>query len=234
MADRTAGDIGRVDRATPPRPRSQAAIASARRHSGFVRFLKIALPLAAIAMIAAFGARAWMAIPEGVSVDLASSEIEDGRLVMANPKLDGFTSDNRPYSMVADRAVQDVGNGARIDLEGISASLPFDASNIAQVEAVAGTFDREANTLLITGGMTVTTDNGIKATFASADVGVEDGSLSTSDPVAIELEGSSITADSFSVRERGAVLVFENRVRMKIDPASVRQAQNMTGETVEN
>ena len=70
--------------------------------------------------------------------------------------------------------------------------------------------------------MTVTTDNGIKATFASADVGVEDGSLSTSDPVAIELEGSSITADSFSVRERGAVLVFENRVRMKIDPASVR------------
>ncbi len=216
------------------RMRSDAAIASARRHSLRVRLLKIVLPMVAVALIAGFALRAWVALPDGVSVDLGSSGVEDGRLVMANPRLDGFTSDNRSYSMVADRAIQDVGNSDRIDLEGISARLPFEGDDHAEVEAARGTFDRIANTLAIEGGMTVTTGTGLVARLRSADIAVDRGSLTTADPVEIELEGSRISADSLAISERGAVIVFERRVRMQIDPTSIREAGNVTGDTLEN
>jgi lipopolysaccharide export system protein LptC len=218
---------------TQPGTRSRA-IASARRHSGFVRALKIALPLIAVIMIAGFGLRAWLAVPDGLSVDFGATVIEDGRLVMANPRLDGFTRDNRAYSVVAARAFQDVGNTQRIDLEGISGRLPFDAENWADIEASFGTYDRAADRLDISGGLTVSTANGLVARLQTAEVGIADGSLASGDPVEIELDGSRISADSLSVRDRGTVIVFESRVRMEIDPASIREARNMTGETLEN
>jgi lipopolysaccharide export system protein LptC len=41
--------------------------------------------------------------------------------------------------------------------------------------------------------------------------------------VDISLEGAHITADSMSVRDKGAVLVFENRVRMQIDGGRLKR-----------
>ena len=210
-AAQTAGGAAR-DR------RVERAFAQARRHSGRVRLLKVALPAAALLMIAGFAAKSWLSAPGGLPIDLRALAIEDGRLVMSDPRLDGLTgSGGRPYSMTATRAVQDIGMSARIDLEGIDARLPVKEKGWMTVSAPSGVFDRAANRLDIDSELTVTSDEGLKAVFQSAVVDIATGSLDTSDPVDITLEGAHITADSMSVRDRGAVLVFENRVRMQID-----------------
>ena len=49
---------------------------------------------------------------------------------MANPKLDGFTKENLPYSMTATRALQDFDKNGIIDLEGIDARLPVSADRV--------------------------------------------------------------------------------------------------------
>jgi lipopolysaccharide export system protein LptC len=54
-------------------------------------------------------------------------------------------------------------------------------------------------------------------------VDIATGSLETSDPVDISLDGAHITADSMSVRDKGAVMVFENRVRMQIDGGRLKR-----------
>lgn len=211
--------------------RVEEAFSRARRHSGRVRFLKLTLPVVAVLMVAAFVAKSWLATPEGVSVELGSTAIEGGRLVMSDPKLDGFTRDNRPYNMTAERAIQDIGNASKIDLEGIAAKLPFDDENWVTVAAKSGVLDRDSNTLGLNSDITFTTDTGIHALLRSAVVDMAAGKLETSDPVDITLDGARIEADSMRISEKGAVMVFENRVRMEIDAKRLQTAANAEGET---
>ena len=210
--------------------RVEAAFASARRHSGVVRALKIVLPVAAVLMVVAFVGKSWISAPTGVSVDLGGTSIDSGRLVMADPKLDGFTSDDRPYKMSASRAIQDIGNASRIDLEGIDARLPFADENWMTVAAKTGVFDRDANTLSIDSDLEMNTDTGIRALLRSATVDIGNGSLETKDPVDITLDGSRIEADSLLVRDKGAVMIFKDRVRMQIDAKRLQQA-SVEGQT---
>lgn len=220
---------GLPQQAARPAGRVEEAFDRARRHSGHVRLLKLVLPAAAVLMVAAFVGRSWLSAPPGVSVNLGGTAIEDGRLVMADPRLDGFTSDNRAYSMTAARAVQDIGSSGRIDLERIDAKLPFDERSWMTVAAESGVYDRDANTLAIDSEMKVKTDTGITALFRSATVDMATGSLDTADPVDITLDGARIEADSLSVRDRGAVMIFENRVRMQIDGGRLQAAAKPDG-----
>ena len=224
QAHTDAGGAGRATAAGAGRARHmenrrvEEAFAQARRHSGRVRLLKFALPAAAVLMIAVFVGKSWLSAPGAFPIDLRALAIEDGRLVMTDPRLDGLTGrDGRPYSMTATRAVQDLGASGRIDLEGIDARLPVDEKGWLTVNARTGVFDRDANRLDIDSELTMVSDDGMKAVLQSAVVDITTGSLDTADPVDISLEGAHITADSMAVRDKGAVLIFENRVRMTIE-----------------
>ena len=220
--------------ARPPAARTgrvEEAFRNARRHSGRVRALKVALPAVALLMTVAFVGKSWLAAPEGVSVDLGSMGIEGGRLVMADPRLDGVTGESgRAYRMTASRAIQDIGSAGRIDLEGIHARLPFDEEGWITVTAPTGVFDRDTNRLDIDSEMTVVTDAGIRAVLKSAVVDIGAGNLDTADPVDITLDGARILADSMAVRDKGAVMIFENRVRMEIDAGRLRKTPEAGGD----
>lgn len=213
-----------VSDATQRRSHVDAAFRSALRHSGRVRLLKLALPLVALAMVVIFVGKSWLATPDGVSVSLGGTGIQNGRLVMADPKIDGFTADNRPYTMTAARAIQDIGGGTEIDLEGISARLPFDEENWITVVADTGVLDREASKLELDSEITVKTDTGVTAVLQSAMVDMEAGSLVTEKPVDIALDGTQIRADSMTVRDKGDVMIFEGRVRVNIDGERLQTA----------
>jgi lipopolysaccharide export system protein LptC len=132
--------------------------------------------------------------------------------------------------MTALRAIQAIGDANRIDLEEIDARLPLSDGGYIEVAAASGAFDRAANTLDISSEMTVRMPNGVTAWFRSARVDIATGELITGDPVRIELDGSRIDADSLQVTERGAVMIFENRVRVEIDASRVRAASSNNGE----
>lgn len=214
--------------------RVEQAFRRARRHSAHVRLLKFGLPVAALVMVAAFAGQSWISsvVPDAVSIGGAA--IESGRLVMADPKLEGVTSQNRAYSMTADRAIQDIGAADRVDLEGIRARLPFESDNWIEVGASKGTFDRTANTLDIDSEVTVKTDTGITALLKSARLDIGAGNLDTDDPVDISMDGTRVLADSLSVRDKGAVMVFQNRVRVVIDAKRLQTAANDDGAGNEN
>jgi len=209
---------GDPEQGNPREQRVEEAFSKARRHSSRVRMLKFVLPVAALAMIAAFAGKTWLATPGNVPFDLGSLAIEGGRLVMSDPRLDGVTgSADRPYTMTATRAIQDIGTNGRVDLEGIDARLPLDEKGWVNVTASSGVFNRDANRLDINSELTIIGDDGLKAVLQSASVDITAGNLDTPDPVDITLDGAHISADSMSVRDKGAVLIFENRVRMQIE-----------------
>lgn len=217
---RTVGNADRVD----------AAFANARRHSSRVRLLKIILPIAAILMVAVFASRSWLAVPAGVSVNLAASGVENGRLVMADPRLEGFTGDNRAYTMAATRAIQDIGGGSRIDLEEIEARVPFDENGWMTVVAATGVYDSDAETLDLDKDVKIVTDTGITALLKSAVVDIAASSLASSDPVDITMEGTRIKADSMIVKDNGATMTFDGRVRVELTADRAREAAAAEGE----
>lgn len=206
-----------------------AAFDIAARHSRRVSFLKLALPLAAVALAALFGVYSYFAAPPSLEVKAEGTAFSEGKLVMAKPQLNGFTRENLPYSMTADRAVQDPANQGVVELVGIDANLPISADKVADVVAVRGVYDREGNTLDLTDQVTVKTSDGMVAKLKSAYLDMGSGAMKTNEPVEITLDGSKITSDSMSMLENGKVVVFEKRVRVDIDPARMKAAQNGSG-----
>lgn len=205
------------------------AFGNAQRHSRRVRLLKFALPLAAAVIALAFPLYSYLMAPASVAINADSSAITDGKLVMANPKLQGLTKQNLPYSMVATRAVQDITKQGLIELEGIDATLPLNASVSAKVEAARGLYNRDSNTLDLSQDVTVTTTDGMVAKFKSAFLDMGKGIMKTDDPVEITRDGSHIASDTMSVENNGKTLIFEKHVRVNIDPASLKTADNANG-----
>jgi len=206
------------------------AFRRARRHSRAVRTLKVILPGLAVLIAVVFAAYSYLLTPGEVSIDILGSSYSNGKLTMANPKLDGFTKENRPYSMRAARAIQDVTNTSVFELNDIQAKLPLSDQNWANVVTAKGIYNKDKNTLDIPTTMTVTTTDGMVAKLNSAFVNIASGDLKTSDPVDITLQGSHITADSMTVGDRGNVLVFDEKVRLTMMPGNRKPAKGATHE----
>ncbi|WP_442579930.1 LPS export ABC transporter periplasmic protein LptC [Mesorhizobium sp. ASY16-5R] len=188
---------------------------NAARHSRIVGVLKIALPSLALIMAAIFIFQSYRSTPLA-EITAEDTAVSEGKLVMASPKLEGFTNDNRPYSVSALRAVQDIANDAVVELQEISATVPVDATRSAKIETARGLFDRMTNILDIKSEINITTSDGAVARLASALLDMGAGRMSSDQPVEIHYKGGSISSDTMSVEDRGKVVVFDKRVRVHI------------------
>jgi lipopolysaccharide export system protein LptC len=218
-AETGSASPGRPDEGQASR---DAAFRRAASHSRKVQFLKFALPVGAIAIAGSFAAYSYLSVPGSVSFDVSESAYVDGKLVMANPKLDGYTKDSRPYWMTATRALQHVKDSSIIELEGIDAKLPVGGENFAAIGAERGVYNYDKSTLEIPSPITIKTTDGMTATLQSASVDIGKGNLSTKDPVSINLDGVKLSADAMRVLQNGKVLIFEKRVRMELEPERIK------------
>lgn len=205
------------------------AFALAERHSRRVRVLKIAFPVAAAVLAIGFAAFSYLQSPADVAVDTTESAFVDGKLVMAMPQLEGVTKDNRPYEMLAQRAIQELSKPGVIKLDAISAKLPLFDKDWVSIDAPEGTYDRDNNTLDMKDPFRIKTSNGLSATINSAFIDMGNSTMKTADPVDITMNGTRITADSMSVLEKGKLFVFDKRVRLVIDPARLREMRSANG-----
>ncbi len=224
-------DVGAAMAQPEPNPVRVTAFGRARLHSQRVRVLKLFLPLAAVLIAVAFPVYSYWSAPPAVDVPTDTSAFSDGKLVMANPKLEGMTRENLPYALNALRAVQSVDNENLVELEDIHAKLPVTAANTATIGASHGVYDREKNTLDLDQEINISTTDGVVAKLKSAFLDMGKGTMKTTEPVDVSRGGSRITADSMSVQDNGKVLVFENKVRVNIDPASLKAAEDKSGES---
>ena len=202
---------------------ARTAYGAALSHSARVRRLKVMLPVAAVVVSLAFIAvsmvRAYL--PENLKIE--GAKIENGKVVMAKPAIAGRNSDGINYSMLAERALQDIKNPSLITLETIKAAVPVNDDLIARVEAQSADYDRSTDKLALTSPFTVLLSNGLTADFKSAKLDIKGGSMSTDDPVTITKEGTSVVANSLKMTDKGRVITFEGKVRMNVDPSAIRK-----------
>lgn len=210
---------------------------SARNHSRHVRWVKRLLPLAAFAGILAIGVVMFASriLPE-VGVNLADSTIKDGKLVMANPMLDGFTADKRPYRVTANRAVQDLtGQDSTMVLESLKADFQLKGGETAILTSDKGIFDSQSNRLALDNEAVVTTSGGMRAILGQSDIDVGSGEVWATGTVRVINEETDISSESMQILDGGGKIVFEHNVRVVMRPRLVNKnaetGRQETGQT---
>ncbi len=196
--------------------RSQKDFQNAQKHSSRVSKLKKILPLSAIALVVGFGASAMVSFVPNVEVEISGSSLEDGKLVMKQPKMAGFDKNNRAYDVTATRAIQDLNKPGVILLEAIDALVPMDAKNMADVTADNGIYNSDTEKLVLTNNVVIKGARGMDIKLEEANIDMKTGSMESSKPVFVTSKDTDLTADSVTVEDNGARIVFKNRVRMTI------------------
>jgi len=196
--------------------------ARAASHSRRVRLLRWLVP--AIAVVAFVGVAGVMVISRivlpGIDVNLASSAIVDGKLVIADPRLDGFTPDERAYSVSARSATQEIGADP-LTLQELRADVELEDGSTAYLSAETGVFNPVDNSLVLGERALLETTGGVRAIFSDAQVDLASGDLVVRDTVEIEQPGTRIIADRLTVEDHGKRLVFENNVNVVIEPTAI-------------
>ena len=234
-----------VERGTRPGPAARRpggvgfeartdAFRRAQKHSRWVSLLKRVLPVAALLVGGSFVYVSYVAMPGEIQVEADTSSVSDGRLVMANPKLEGFTKDDLPYSMTAARAIQAITGVGAVELEEINATLPISDSQTASVQAQRGLYDRDKNTLALHGaegdaGIRVESSDGTVATAKGVDMDLGANTLLAQGPIDIRRRDATITAETLAVSGGGKIFTFERNVRVTVVPDQPDDAGAING-----
>lgn len=211
-ADKNNGSVFSVSE----KPRS--VFIAARRHSKRVHLLKIILPLIAIIIAGVFSWFTFFATSAQQDVIILNTEMsEDGRMVMTQPKVEGYTKANQPYLMQAGRAIQGSSQNGIIELQNITAKIPMARRGWADVAAIRGFYDNINGRLQLDKPFTVTTSDGTTARLQSANINLETSQIKTTEPIDIKRSGQHLTADTMQVKDDGSIMVFHGNVRLVID-----------------
>ena len=195
----------------------------ASRYSRRVRGLKFGLPIVGALLIGVFVAVAMTTHYLETPFGIATIDLTDGQVVMDSPKLNGFTSSDSKYEIVADRALQDLDDPKKVVLEKIGATLTLADGNVVSVKANHGKFDIEGENLKLNAGVNVHMSSGYDAELDNAVIDIKTGIMKSDSPVFIKAEIGEIRADSMIVRDNGNFIFFENRVRMIVKPNKIRR-----------
>ncbi|MCE7028384.1 LPS export ABC transporter periplasmic protein LptC [Jiella avicenniae] len=211
------GDAGRAEFSAS----RQAEFSRAARHSRLVRMLKIGLPVVAALILLGGIALIWLARSVTDDVSVTSAAIDDGSVVMQDPRMSGVDSKNRPYQLIATRAVQSL-DGGGITLDAIQAKVPVGDDVTADIRSDSGYYDATVGTLQLSQGISVETTSGTSVRLAGADIDLSSGTMDGKGPVLIKSGTQTIEAQSLKVSDGGQFLSFGGRVKMLINPASLK------------
>jgi lipopolysaccharide export system protein LptC len=188
-------------------------------HTRVVGWLKVALPLMALAILSTLFLVADRIYPEDA---LPYAEVDVEELAreprMTAPAYAGTTSDGAALSLTAEEARPET-EGAPAQALGLRLSLATPDGGLTELRAATATMDDAARQVVLSGGVTVTTDTGYRLETAEVAArldrsGLESrGAVSAKGPAGdIQAGGMTLSQDN---RTPGAyLLVFNKGVRL--------------------
>jgi lipopolysaccharide export system protein LptC len=204
----------------PPRAK---AFAAAVRHSARVRFLRVALLLGAVGTVALLVGIAvfdpFGRLAGGVSI--AGVGLDGTKVTMEHPKLSGFRKDGRPYTVNAEKAVQDALHPTTVELIGIDADVAMADSGMAHITAKGGVYDNAQEHMDLSDEIHIKSPQ-YDVWLKSASIDFKSGLYVSEDPVKIVTSnGTTISGDAITVTDNGKSLVLDGHVTTTIPPASL-------------
>jgi lipopolysaccharide export system protein LptC len=200
-------------------------MARADRHTRVVGWLKVVLPLAALAILSTLFLVARRIDPEAA---LPYAEVDVEELAreprMTAPTYAGTTSDGASVTLSAEEA-RPAAEGSPAQAAGLRLDLATPDGARTELVAADARMDDTAKELVLSGGVTVTTSTGYRLETAEVAARLDRTGLESRAPVRATGPAGEITAEGMVLsqdnRTPGAyVLVFKGGVRLVYQPGS--------------
>ena len=191
-----------------------------------VRFLKIALPLSAFALIAAIFTFPRPDFGERIGFSDLDLSLRDGLRVSA-PRFTGADAEGRPFVVTAEWARPDRPDPERVTLGPVQGEIALAPYRRLSLAAAGGDIFPKDDRLTLEGGVRLDATGGWRLDVARALIDIGDTALEAEGPVRGEGPGGVIEAAKMRAarRDDGDYIWFEGGVRVRIDPGAARQAE---------
>lgn len=188
-------------------------------YAATVAAMKILLPVVAVGLIVLVALWPQYLLEGGRFQIVADPTGDDGidRLSMINPLFQGSDADDRPFTVTAERAVQDLKDDDLILLARPAAEMTLEDGAWVALKATQGAYRREAETLRLNGGVDLTHGRGYAIRTASATIDLKGGTAEGDEPVAAKGPFGTLEAEGFRVAERGDIVEFTGRSRLILE-----------------
>lgn len=193
------------------------------RHTRVVGWLKVVLPLAALAILSTLFLLADRIDPDA-ALPYAEVDVEDlaREPRMTTPTYAGMTADGAALTLSADEA-RPVAEATPASAQGLILELATPDGGLTRLRSTAAVLDDAAGEVLLSGGVTVTTDTGYQLDTAEVTARLDRSSLiSRSEVIAtgpvgdIRADGMTLSQD---IQTPGSyLLVFKGAVRLVYRP----------------
>jgi lipopolysaccharide export system protein LptC len=194
---------------------------AASRHSRFVRFLRRAIPITLIAILATIAAAAYfqpLRLLAKFPIDPGKLVVSGTKITMEAPRLGGFTRDGRPYDLTARAAAQDLGNPGVLELKDVHAHVEMQDKAMIELQAATGVYDTKSDMLVLKTDITLNSTSGYTARLSEASVDIKKNKIVSEAPVEVKLSNGTVNANRLEVTENGDLIRFDNGVEMYIVP----------------
>ena len=186
-------------------------------HDRLVRLLKIALPIAVLAL-ALFLLMAPFTHQGEVSFVLDKNKVDmaSERLKVVEALYRGEDSRGRPFSLRAGSAVQRSSRDPIVQLNELEARLQMDNGG-AVVSARRGDYNLDRETVAIQGPIQFESANGYRLTTRDVDIALNSRSLRSRGSVEGRMPAGTFRADHLSADLEGRTVTLEGNARLRID-----------------
>ncbi|WP_051512918.1 LPS export ABC transporter periplasmic protein LptC [Skermanella stibiiresistens] len=182
-------------------------------YSHFVRLMKVVLPLLAFGLIALLAA--W---PRIQGADQETPRRDTGELEMMRALYVGTDSQNRPFSVTADRAVQSSSEPGVLDLVRPRAELTLQDGTWVALKADRGRYNDKTGKLLLLGNADLFHDKGYEFKTDEAHVDVNASNAWGDLPVTGQGPFGELSAQGFRLFNGGETIVFTGRSHLDLAP----------------
>src|SRR5215467_2053730 len=202
------------------RTAGERAFRAAVRHSRQIRLLRVAIPIGV--GVTLLGALAFTALLQPLRalsklpVDLGSLVVSGSKIMMQQPKLAGFTRDNRRYDLTAQAAGQDITKPDLVELHGIRATMEMKDKSTFETTAQDGLYNHKTELLTLKDNVVVTSTTGFKAWLSEAVIETKAGKIVSEKPVKVKSGTWTVEGNRMELTDSGEVVRFERGVSVEL------------------
>jgi lipopolysaccharide export system protein LptC len=196
---------------------SERAFRAARRHSRMVRFLRIGLPAGIVIGLVSLSLVTWLnplRLLNKLPVNVSDLVVSGTKITMEQPRVNGFTKDQRAYEFTAKAAAQDLTKPDIVELKSINARIEMEDKSTMTMVANSGVYDTKKEMLQLAGDILLTSSNGNTGRLAEASVDVRKGNVISDKPVELEMLQGILNANKLEVVDSGTLVRFHGGVNM--------------------
>ncbi len=212
-AARNAGRfMGVADRRRTPSP----------FHSRIVSFLKVVLPAAALALALVFFLWPYLQPGDGQfrvrPIRIAAEDLENLNVVGA--RFVGLDGNDQPFTLMADQAVQENAAGSLMELDRPKGDITLRDGTWMAITANRGAYQRPANTLNLTGDVSLFQDGGYEVHTEAANIDLARGQAEGTVAVRGQGPGIELQGSGFKILDRGQRVIITGPSRLTVLPSS--------------